>query len=55
MAAETRESRLAACVDSVRELCFRWLDEDDDGDVCKWDCAEAVLQVLAEHCAAEGS
>lgn len=55
MEAETREERLKACVDAVRELCFRWIDEEDNDGMGKWECAEAVLEVLSGHSFGEGS
>jgi hypothetical protein len=50
-----REQRLKACVDAMRELCFRWIDEEDDGDMGKWECAEAMLSVLSSHTLGESS
>ena len=52
MAAE-REELLADCVDAVRELCFRWINEDNG--MSKWECAEALLEVLAGHSLGESS
>lgn len=49
MAAETREQRMKACLDEVRALCFRWADEEDNGDMGKWDCAEEMLSVLSGY------
>lgn len=49
MAAETREQRMKACIDEMRALCFRWLDEEDNGDMGKWECAEELLTVLSSY------